>query len=270
MMLKKAILLSALFAVSTSVCFADDYSNIQTVEVGLNHYHFGYSESIGDTETGWMNGIHLSYKNQDKDTKQYWKITYDQTNQNTNYNGSIQETGARRSQQTQTITNIPYQGITNDSITDTEITFANPVSYGSNAYLYTGLGFHNWDRNLMGPYGYLEQYSWNYIPVGYRLEYKVNDKLSGALDVSARFMFNGQMNASIVNGTFTLGNKIGFRAELPYSYKMNSQWSAVVTPWYEYSGIAQSNSIDSGGSTWQEPDSMNHQYGVNVGVSYTF
>jgi hypothetical protein len=206
-----------------------------------------------------MNGVHLSYKNQDPATKQYWKIAYDRTNQNTNYNGYKQDANGAYT--------IPWQTITNDKITNTEITFGNPVSDTNSEYVYTGVGFHNWDRNITGSGGYLEQYSWGYIPVGYRSEYRINNKWGGALDVAAKFMFDGQMNASPLSGTFNLGSKVGFKAELPYTYKADSQWSMILTPWYEYSGISQSSNSISG---YVEPDSMTHQYGVDVGISYTF
>ncbi|VBB06533.1 Hypothetical protein LUCI_1769 [Lucifera butyrica] len=68
-MLKKAILLSAFLTVSTSVCLAD--TNTQTLETSWRHYHYGYSEVIGDSETSWLNGFHLSYKNQDDISKKF-------------------------------------------------------------------------------------------------------------------------------------------------------------------------------------------------------
>jgi len=262
----------------SGLCFAEESaSNTQTMELDLKHFHFDYQEDIGDSETGVLNGVRIAYKSQNQDTKQYWRLLYEKTSQNTNYNGAIQNLIAG--------TTTPYQGTTNTNITTTEIILANPISDQKNAYVYTGYGYRSWGRNLTGSAGYLENYSWSYIPVGYRYEYKVNDKWDGAVDVAVRFMFGGGMDAS--GGGFDsqhvkLGNKPGFKAELPYTYKMNSQWSFVVTPWYEYSAISASNVVPltAGGVQVvdnsnnplysQEPNSNTHQYGVDIGVNYKF
>ncbi|MBP2645876.1 MAG: hypothetical protein H6Q75_1316 [Firmicutes bacterium] len=245
-----------------------------SLEMSFNRFRYNYEESIGDSERGWLKGFHLTYKSQDPVTKEFWKVTYEQTNQNTHYDGALSD-------------GTPYQGTTENKIVNSEYIYAVPITPEKRTFVYTGVGSHKWDRNLTGQYGYLEKYSWNYIPVGYRNEFKLGEKLSGAIDISARFMFNGNLKTS--GGTydpseFTLGNKVGFRAEMPYTYKLSPNWSLAVTPWYEYSAIGESNTVFDtiGGSmvpvpghigyyyASQEPDSMNHQYGVNVGLTYTF
>jgi hypothetical protein len=238
----------------------------QTVELDLNHYHFHYNESIGDSETAWMNGGGISYKNQDA-SGNYWRFRYEQTKQNTNYDGATQD-------------GTPVKTITNNGITNTEVIFAVPADDSPQTYMYTGYGYHTWDRNVTGSGGALEKYSWSYLPLGYRHDYRINSKWDGAVDFSLRLMFGGAMKAENISGVdpfrVSLGNKPGARLEVPCTYKVNSQWSMRLTPWYEYSGISQSNSVQvtSGGSPTNylalEPDSMNHQFGVNVGVSYNF
>lgn len=206
---------------------------------------------------------------QDPNTHRYWRATYDSTSQNTAYNGS--ETNMATGAVT------PYQGTTKDNIKNTEFTYATPIS--QTEYIYTGIGIHNWDRDLLGASGYLEQYSWKYIPIGYRSEFKMNDKWDAAIDVAVKFPVNATLNTS--GGTydsqqFTLGNKPGFKAEIPFTYKMSSQLSLAVTPWYEYSAISQSNTVPltlngvSTGWVTDEPNSNTHQYGVDIGVAYNF
>ncbi|MBP2654411.1 MAG: hypothetical protein H6Q73_1980 [Firmicutes bacterium] len=248
-----------------------DAGSNDSLEVSFNRFHFGYQESIDSSERGWLNGIHVAYKSQDPVTKEYWRVSYDHTNHDTHYDGALYNSS--------TNTSTPYQGITENKITNAEFIYAVPVSGDKRTYLYTGIGSHKWDRNLTGEYGYLEKYNWNYIPVGYRREFRVSGKLSGAVDLAAKFMFNGDIAVSgdgYDEHQMTLGNKVGFRAEMPYNYKMSSRWSLVFTPWYEYSGIGESNwvRLTTAGSpsvyVSQEPDSMNHQYGANVGLQYTF
>lgn len=256
--------------------FAEDHTNdrdgdtgTNSLEASFNRFHFGYIESIGDSESGWLNGFHVAYKSQDPVTKEFWRLNYEQTKQNTQYNGAIEDLT--------TNTSTPYKGITEDTITNSEFIYAIPITKDKNTYIYTGIGNYIWDRNLTGQYGYLEKYNWNYVPVGYRNEFNISGKLNGAVDLVAKFMFNGNIDVS-GNGSaeqqMILGNKVGFRVELPYTYKMNSNWALTFTPWYEYSAIGQSNSvysiIDRVRYVTYEPDSMNHQYGSNIGLQYTF
>lgn len=248
-----------------------DSNSTNSLEMSFNRFHFGYAESIGDSERGWLNGYHVAYKSQDPVTREFWRLTYEQMKQNTHYNGALYDSS--------TNTSTPYQGTTENKITDTEFVYAIPITVDKKTYIYTGIGSHKWDRNLTGQYGYLEKYSWNYIPIGYRNEFKVSGKLSGAVDMAAKFMFNSNIDVSgdgYDEQQMTLGNKVGFRVELPYTYKMCLHWSITLTPWYEYSAIGQSNWVDltnngfRSGYVSQEPNSMNHQYGANVGLQYTF
>jgi hypothetical protein len=262
-MIRKVVISLALFVASTNLCLAESLDK-QALEISFNHYHYRYSESIGDSETNWMNGIHISYKNQNTATKEYWKLSYEQTNQNTNYDGALINITTGSSS--------PYQGISNNKITNIEATYGVPLS--KNTYAYAGIGTHKWNRNLTGSAGYLEKYSWNYIPVGYRSEYKISNKWEGALDVSVRLILDGEMETEYNGGStyyignkYTLGNKIGFKAELPICYEISPKWSLVITPWYEYSGIGKSNTL---ADTSYEPDSITHQYGINIGFSYIF
>ena len=252
--------------------------NKQTVEVSFKKYHTHYQEEIPDYETGWMHGMHFSYKNQNQNTKQYWRVLYETTNHNDQYIGGLQNmlTGAYLGD---------YQTITENKITNREIIFANPITDSENAYAYIGIGFHNWDRNILGSASLgvsslLEKYSWKYIPIGYRNEYKINNKWDGAVDMSLRFMFNGKMKvpnlSSIDPLQVNLGSKIGFKLEIPYTYHMNSNWSFVIKPWYEYWEIGKSNVVPQtvngvpNGSGVYEPASKTNQLGVDIGVSCSF
>lgn len=268
--MKKVILLStAILSISSSVCMANA-SNTETVEVSGKDLHFNYNESIGDSERGWIKGYHLSYKSQDKETKAYWKVSYDHSHGNTVYDGAV----------TNITTNVstPYVGTTNNTVSDTEVTYGVPINKKATQYVYVGVGYHKWDRDMLGQYGYDEQYSWNYLPVGYRYEYTSGSKVHGAIDASVQFMFNGKMNSSDNGADYNLGNQPGFKIEAPVTYQMSPKFGLVLTPWFQYSSIGQSNTIEYtaayGGNLYDissnEPHSMNHQYGVNLGLSYTF
>ena len=285
-MLKKSsfTIIAILLFIGSHPCSAQQSSGTtQTFDVAIKEYHVHYQESIPDYETGWMNGLHFSYKNQNQQTKEYWRVLYETTNHQDQYIGGLQDQSGNYLG--------PYNSITKNKKITGEIIYANPLSDADNAYAYIGIGFHNWDRNIMGSATQgvadsLEKYSWKYIPIGYRNEYKVDNKWDGAVDLAVRFMFGGKMKAVNPAGIdpfeVNLGNKPGFKAELPYTYKMNSQWSLVLTPWYEYWKIGKSNWVpqtingvpqyNSSGQQYgvYEPSSKTNQLGIDIGVSYTF
>jgi hypothetical protein len=73
------------------------------------------------------------------------------------------------------------------------------------------------------------------------------------------------------NFSFTLGNLPGIKIELPFTYKMNKQWSLQISPWYEYWGINQSNLVPlSPPSYVYEPNSVADHYGIDLGIVTKF
>jgi hypothetical protein len=91
-------------------------------------------------------------------------------------------------------------------------------------------------------------------------------------------MFGGEMRveSSSLNFKVDLGDKVGWFAEMPIRYLFSMALSFALTPWYAFNEIGESNQvlvIDAGGvirGPFLEPDSTTHQYGVNVGLVYSF
>lgn len=285
-MLKRSMLtiITILLCVPSHTSFAEQSSkDIQTLEIAFKDYHVRYQENAPDYEDGWLKGLRFSYKNQNATTQSYWRVLYEKTNHENNYIGALQDNEGNNLG--------PYNTTTKNIKTTSEIIFANPVSDSNHEYAYTGIGFHSWDRTILGSASEnvatcLEKYSWGYIPVGYRSEYKINDKWDGAIDIAIRFMFNGKMKSpnpsNIDPFQVNLGNKPGFKVEIPYTYKMDSQWSLTLTPWYEYWKIGQSNLVPQtvngvpqyNAQGYQlgvyEPSSTTKQVGIDIGLSCRF
>jgi hypothetical protein len=142
---------------------------------------------------------------------------------------------------------------------------------------YVGWGYRYWKRGLGGPSPYDEKYTWQYIPVGIRADFELNDRWNMGANVAARLMFGGKMRVDSSTGNFKvdLGNKTGWFAELPIRYKFSTAWSFVGRPWYEYSEIGKSDEVyfiyaGSLISAAYEPASTTHQYGINIGLVYSF
>lgn len=274
---KMMIALTLLLSIGTSSGYAEQVedkkqnpvpNHTQTIEISVKEFHQHYQEAIPDYETGWMKGMRFSYKNQNQDTKEFWRIMHETTDHDDQYIGGLQDQAGNYLG--------PYNTTTKNKITTSEIIFANPIEGTKDVYAYIGFGRYKWDRNILGSGGIasdLEKYSWNYIPVGYRHEYKINDKWDGAVDISLRFMFNGKMdipNPSYIDPTqVKLGSEPGFKIELPYTYKMDSNWSLVLTPWYEYWSIGQSNWVPQFINGVPQYDSNNNQLGLIEPASKT-
>jgi hypothetical protein len=264
---KKALLIGVtllLLLVWAGVCTAENI-----IELGLKNSYFNYNEedydgSWLDSETGWLDGIHVAYKNKNPDTNQYWQITYEQTDHDTQYDGSYWD-------------GTPCTSTTDNKFNTAEFIFANPISDMGNVYGFIGVGFRSWERILSVSQS--EKYSWWYMPVGFRWEYSVTDKWEGAVDVTAKIMFNGKMKGYMTdydNTKVNLGNKPGLKIALPCTYKISSQVGLIITPWYEYSSIGQSNEVLLTGSGpyagyyTYEPDSTTNQYGIDLGIKVSF
>jgi len=290
MLKSTAIITFLLLFMASGICAAEQSaSKTQTIEFSVSDYNRHYVEeyegTVPDYETGWMKGLHISYKNQDNKTGNYWRLLYEKTNHSDSYIGSLQDNAGNYMG--------PYNSITKNKITNYEITFANPIADTDNAYAYIGLGSYSWDRDVMGsetlgvPEGF-EKYSWKYIPIGYRNEYSINSKWYGAVDIALRFPFQSKMKGVKVGGIdpfeVNLGKKPGLKIELPFNYKMGSRWSLSLTTWYEYWAIGQSNMVAQKVNGVQqyyhndpleplgvlEPGSRTNQLGLNMGISFCF
>lgn len=250
------------------------------IEFSLMYHYFDYKEDLPapkkSTETGWLPGIYLGW-DYNKKNDVFSKIFLEFSYANVEYDGTDQ-TGT-----------IPIKF----SDDNHQFLFRGEWNIGYNFALtkdvsikpYTGYGYRYWSRGeavvKSGVSSYNEKYYWHYIPVGISAEFNISDRLVVEPNIGLRFMFYGRMTAyfSELNSgnddpEFTLGNKMGWYAEIPFRYRFSPSWSGVVKPWYEYSEIGQSDNV---GYTYNgsrhvayEPSSRTYQYGLNVGLVFSY
>jgi hypothetical protein len=243
---------------------------VSTFSAGLTTYYFDYKEDLvlpsKSTESGWLPGIWGSYTYQ-QNSIFYTKISTQYAAGDLTFDGS-------------TLSGTPVKYDTNPHrFIKLEWVLGYPWAAGANVVItpYLGVGYRFWQRGRADTTSsftsYQEDYSWGYFPAGIRVEYDINSRLRVGVNAAMNYMFGGNMKAylsevsSFSDMSFTLGNKIGWSAELPITYKFNLQWSLTVTPWYEYSAIGESP-INAFG--FYEPSSSTNQYGVNLSVNYSF
>lgn len=254
-----------------------DAGPVRVLEGAVMINRFDYVESVPaplkSTEDGVLTGVRVVYGEFD-DAGLHWRGIAEYTDGRTDFDGTDQQ--GTPILDTSSNTFITVEG-------DLRVGTVRLSGLARPLVLYTGLGWRSWDRRLGGPVPYSEAYRWAYMPLGVRGEYVISDAWSGAFDLAMRAMINGdiQFNFSEIDPAFnnpsaSLGNRIGARLELPFTYHTGGNSALVLMPWYEYSAIGESNTVpltENGTATgirFLEPSSRTHQFGANVGARWAF
>ena len=247
------------------------------LEAGFMYYYFDYDEDTPplteSTEEGWLPGFHIAYGYQGLKSPIYGQILFEYTDYETDFDGTDQ-------------IGTPVKSDTDNELMTWEgtigYTFRKPGGFKFDLTAYTGLGYRYWERELGGLLPFSEEYSWKYVPAGLRADYQISDKWSCTLDISARFMFDGEIQVNLSEAIpglndpeVDLGSKTGYKVLAPFQYRFHKSWSLVVVPWYEYSAIDESDTflitfagMPSG--IGFEPSSETRQYGINLNVRHFF
>lgn len=241
-----------------------------SIDLGFMFYRFDYEEDLTppkkSEEEAWLPGFYAGYTYQPENSI-YLRIYGEYTSADTDYDGSDQS-------------GTPIKDTTGNEFwrSQFEIGYTFKEDAPITTTLYTGYGYRYWERKLGGSSPYREEYSWHYIPVGTKINYQINDTWSAGINVAAHFMFEGKIkihmsdiDPSDSDPRLDLGNKTGWRAELPVQYKLTIDWAITASPWYEYSAIGRSNTESyTSGWTVTEPASRTHQCGIKTGIAYIF
>ncbi|HVO64927.1 MAG TPA: hypothetical protein VMT12_00460 [Syntrophales bacterium] len=252
----------------------------QSFELSFMYYYFDYKEDLPapfkSTESGWLPGVYIGWYYNKKNAV-YSKVFFEFSYGDTEFDGT-----------TQAGTPIKFKEDNHQFLFrgEWDIGYNFGLTKDISIKPYTGYGFRLWDRGYAkrtAAYtSYKERYYWHYIPVGIMADFNVGDKLSIEPNAGARIMFYGKMTAYFSevdpgynDPEFKLGNKVGWYAEIPLKYRLSQSWSIVVKPWYEYSAIGESDvsALTYYGALsgyYYEPTSKTNQYGVNVGVIFSF
>jgi hypothetical protein len=148
---------------------------------------------------------------------------------------------------------------------------------------YAGAGYRYWQRGneATDSGAYREDYQWPLGIAGALLRTRPTERFGLDLDLSARWQFLGtmkvflsEMNGALQDTTVNLGSRMGFKAQLPLSYRIYRKTSLLLSPWAEYSAIGESEKVailssagKETGFLLDEPSSRTIQYGSMLGVS---
>lgn len=252
------------------------YPSGNTFQFDFRISYFDYKEDLPaplkSTESGWLPGFVIGWTRA-KPGAVYARTFLELSSGDVEYDGT-----------TQTGRPITYSG-SNQLLFRVEGNIGYTLGLGSLLVSpYTGYGYRYWkrgDSDVVDSVAFVrEDYEWMYIPVGLRAIIPAGERVSIEPNGGARFMFWGRMTAYLSDfgyssdPTFDLGNKPGYFVEIPIRYRMDRGWSLVLTPFYEYSAIGQSDieSVRRGPfiDSFYEPSSRTHQFGINIGAGFSF
>ena len=146
---------------------------------------------------------------------------------------------------------------------------------------FIGIAYHKWDRDLSRhPAGYREVYTWWTAPIGIRLLYYWDEKWSSGLNLAVAFMHDAEMDLSglgpgYTDPSFSLGNKPGYRVEIPIDYWYSEHWKVSFTPFYRLYKFGRSAprivmQDRWGTASMYEPESKTTISGLAVTIKYSF
>jgi hypothetical protein len=236
--------------------------------------YYDYAEELTpplkSTEYGWLPGLAVGYTYWGDEIPIYALLSYDYAAGDLTYDGSVQDQFGQV---------YPYRSSSPAGISKLQVragyVFKRIGGTGLDLAAYSGYGYHFWSRDIGGgpPTGYLEEYSWSYLPVGVDAEWWFGGRWSIGLDLAARFMVSGSIyieRPDFGNPTLTLGNEPGWMASLPVSFSIKKNWALVVEFGYESSAIGESNPSppDQNGNYIIEPSSSTKQFWILMGTRF--
>lgn len=146
---------------------------------------------------------------------------------------------------------------------------------------FIGVGHHHWHRGATSknPFGYDEDYDWNYLSLGVRSEYLLSRCVEIGLNLKLMCMISPEMVSSDLNHlTFRLGQRLQYEIEVPITFNIMdySTFSDCirVTPYYRSQDIGRSNEmlVDLNGFILSvvEPSSRAHLFGLRLELLFFF
>ena len=264
----------AFFQLFTIGAFAANKPVSQNISLGLALQDFGYKEfndqnNLLDREDGWIPGISGAY------TQQTDKYILDMTL--TYLNGDVVYDG-------QTQGGTPHKTHTNEKIIDTSISlgFLDAIKLPKPSVLYIGLGFREWQRDILPKgtvLGLFETYHWYYGFIGGRIELLKKENLSLWLDGRFTRPINPIMRVCLSGfdcANLNLGVNTSGRVSLPIHYRLHPNNSLILEPYFESWDFGRSPGEEltingtPTGAVILEPRSETRNIGITISINSQF
>lgn len=219
-----------------------------------------------DSETGWMPGFEAKYSLMGDyfnslPSDMYFAVHYQRNSGNIAYKGSLQNGSI-------------YDG-TDSATTNRVIARIGKGFQLSNAMMltpYIAGGYQDWNRHMLGPSGYTEDYSSGLIGAGAMFQYAATNRLVLTLNAEGLAMIGGGMTPHNVPGYGnTLGNtSFGTSGQEKIAADVDYRISG---PWHLYGGLSYTHFNYTGGALnfgASEPLSSTNLFSMDAGIGYQF
>ena len=265
-----------------------DWRLTPSLLIGLEHFHYAEGDQqpavILDQHTAVLPTARLAVEATSPRSRFYARASFLFESGSMTYDGANQA-GA------------PLSGPTAGYMTDVEGIIGGRGRIGHALWLggYLGAGHHTWRRDLtpLGPPGYLEEYSWSYLPIGAVLDVAINRRLTITLDASIQLSLPSTANLHIsgfpIDATtkaddsdLALQTDAGERLRVCGNYALTHEIHLLAVASWETFQIDDSPAspltangqpvTDSNGVplSQAEPFSKTTRYSFDIGASYTF
>jgi len=279
-MLKKWVVISILISLAFPAFPLFAGESPHSLEANFKASYHDYKEidlpePFKSQEKGFLPGMNLRYNYRGTKIPVYGRLIFEYQQGETDYDGTTQGGS-------------PIKDKTDNKFISGEgnigFTFsAGPKGPPVSTTFYTGLGYRYWDRGLGGPSPYSEEYSWKYIPVGVLVTYRISERWTGEVEIAAWFILDAdikvnlsEVDSNLNNPKMDLGNRVGWKIELPFAYRFSDRWSLNFVPSYEYYAFGNSNpaAITYAGAptpiTVYEPASRSNIFSLSIGFKLHF
>jgi hypothetical protein len=154
------------------------------------------------------------------------------------------------------------------------------LATGDRVGLYGGVGYRRWDRDVENnstSNGQNLDYAWPFVMLGAKFSLHRSERASLMVDVRVTKPLDPKVDVTVTNRsvplTLELGSKIGYRVEVPFSYKITQTGGIEVAPFYERIELEKSKpkiltALDPtdplNGLSILEPDAETETFGLHI------
>jgi len=270
------------FAANSAILAANNEIGMAATGNLINYQEHTPSNTPGDTESGWNPGFSVKYslmKNLVGIHNAYVAIHFGWDKGDINYHGAIQNgLGGHK----------PYQGTDDATMYRIMARVGEGFGIGNGMMVtpYVFGGYQHWNRDLLGPYGYTEDYHAGVIGLGAMLQDAVTNRLVVTLTPEFGAVVGGAMNTNpfakfgIQTSPVTFGTSGEEKISLDADYALTGIHRNGMG-WHLYGGLSYTHFNYTGGSLngnykgipihlGYEPLSSTNLFQVSAGVGYSF
>ncbi len=296
--MQKTALLSALaalglcfsasaFASDTPIIAANNEVGIAATGNLINYQEHTPAPTPGDTESGWNPGFAVKYslmQNLLGIHNAYVAIHFGWDKGDINYHGAVQKVGAGG------IAYAPYQGTDNATMYRVMARVGEGFGLGNGMMItpYVFGGYQHWNRHLLGPAGYTEDYHAGVVGLGAMFQDAVTNRLVLTLTPEFGAVVGGGLSTNAFDSYGIQTQPVSFgttgeeKISLNADYALSGKYGyGAGMGWHLYGGLSYTHYNYTGGqlngsykgetlNIGYEPLSSSDLFQIDAGVAYSF